>query len=67
MGQESSEWRLLEVRSEGVHATPRGRQSVNSHETDVLVVRPDEGHEVDESDESENDESRDVERLFGRR
>jgi hypothetical protein len=25
---------------------------LNSHETDVLVVRPDEGHEVDESDQS---------------
>ena len=40
---------------------PCGDESIDPHETDVLVVRPQKGNEVNQSDESEHDEFRDVE------
>ena len=52
-----------EFRPQFVHAAHRGDQSVLPHETGVLDVRPPERHQVDESDEPQDDESRDVERL----
>ncbi len=63
MGKKTSNRRRIEDRrrSEVVHVKPRRDESIDPHETDILVVRPHKGHEVDQSDESEHDEFRDVE------